>query len=153
MFHPHASMWDCNTIIFKIVVIIISISLLMMIIIIIFIIVNMIRIILAIRLVSWSFLVVMKGGRRNSLHWCTLHLAPALLGQQQHFHRRHRSSWLGKGANNENGNLRWYLPLGVNPPSPLNGTNFQTFFYLTFSSFAIESYIYEMDFTLQKYHF
>ena len=23
---------------------------------------------------------------------------------------------LGKGANNQNGNLRWYLPLGVDPP-------------------------------------
>ena len=54
---------------------------------------------------------------------------------------------LGQGSNNQNGNL----PLG---PS-LNGTNFQTFFYPTFS-FAIESYIYETDFTLdlsQKYHF
>ena len=34
---------------------------------------------------------------------------------------------LGKGSNNQNGNLRWHLPLGVRPP-PLNGTNFQTFF-------------------------
>ena len=33
---------------------------------------------------------------------------------------------LGTGANYQNGNLRWYLPLGVDPP--LNGTNFQTFF-------------------------
>ena len=23
---------------------------------------------------------------------------------------------LGTGANNQNGNLRWYLPLGVDPP-------------------------------------
>ena len=35
---------------------------------------------------------------------------------------------LGKGSNNQNGNLRWHLPLGVRPPPPLNGTNFQTFF-------------------------
>ena len=38
---------------------------------------------------------------------------------------------------------------------PLNGTNFQTFFYPTFFSFAIDSYIDETDFTLglsQKYH-
>ena len=37
---------------------------------------------------------------------------------------------LGRGSNNQIGNLRWYLPLGVRPP-PLNGTNFQTFFYPT----------------------
>ena len=57
---------------------------------------------------------------------------------------------LGRCADNQNGNLRWYLPLGVDPP--LNGTNFQTFLP-HFFSFAIESYIYETDFTLQKYHF
>ena len=51
---------------------------------------------------------------------------------------------LGKGANNQNGNLRWYLPLGVDPPRH---------FLPHFFSFAIESYIYETDFTLQKYHF
>ena len=39
---------------------------------------------------------------------------------------------LGTGANNQNGNLRWHLPLGVRPPPPLNATNFQTFFYPTF---------------------
>ena len=39
---------------------------------------------------------------------------------------------LGKVSNNQNGNLRWHLPLGVRPPTPLNGTNFQTFFYPTF---------------------
>ena len=55
-------------------------------------------------------------------------------------------SELGRGANNQNGNLRWYLPLGVVPP-PLNGTNFQTFFTPHFS-FAIGTYIYETDFTL-----
>ena len=38
---------------------------------------------------------------------------------------------LGAGSNNQNGNLRWFLPSGVGPP-PLNGTNFQTFFYPTF---------------------
>ena len=38
---------------------------------------------------------------------------------------------LGTVSNNQNGNLRWFLPLGVDPP-PLNGTNFQTFFYPTF---------------------
>ena len=38
---------------------------------------------------------------------------------------------LGKGADNQNGNLRWHLPLGGRPP-PLNGTNFQTLFYPTF---------------------
>ena len=61
---------------------------------------------------------------------------------------------LGRCAENQNGNLRWRLPLGVRPPPPppLNGTNFQTFFYPTFF-FAIESYIYETDFTLKKYHF
>ena len=32
-----------------------------------------------------------------------------------------RSS-LGTGADNQNGNLRWLLPLGVRPP-PFNGTN------------------------------
>ena len=35
---------------------------------------------------------------------------------------------LGKESNNQNGNLRWHLPLGVRPPPPLDGTNFQTFF-------------------------
>ena len=39
---------------------------------------------------------------------------------------------LGTGAKHQNGNLRWYLPLGVRPPAPLNGTNFQTSFYPTF---------------------
>ena len=35
-------------------------------------------------------------------------------------------------SNKQNGNLRWFLPLGVDPPHPFNGTNFQTFFYPTF---------------------
>ena len=52
---------------------------------------------------------------------------------------------LGRGADNQNGNLRWYLPLGVDPPPSI--------FLPYFFSFAIESYIYETDFTLQKYHF
>ena len=38
---------------------------------------------------------------------------------------------LGKVSNNQNGNLRWHLPLGVWPPPPY-GQNFQTFFYPTF---------------------
>ena len=38
---------------------------------------------------------------------------------------------LGRVSNNQNGNLRWFLPLGVESP-PLNGTNFRTFFYPTF---------------------
>ena len=56
----------------------------------------------------------------------------------------------GRGANNQNGNLRWLFQLGVRPiaPPPLNGHNFQAFF-TPFLSFAIESYIYETDFTLQ----
>ena len=41
--------------------------------------------------------------------------------------RKPQSLKLGTGSNNQNGNLRWHLPLGVRPP-PLNGTNFQTFF-------------------------
>ena len=36
--------------------------------------------------------------------------------------------------------------------TPHNGKKFQTFFS-PFFSFAIEYYIYETDFTLQKYHF
>ena len=65
----------------------------------------------------------------------------------------HWESSLGKGSNNQNGNLRWFLSLDVRPPPPpLNGTNFQTFLTPLFS-FAIESYIYETDFTFQKYHF
>ena len=28
------------------------------------------------------------------------------------------NSSLGKGSNNQNGNLRWHLPLGVRPPPP-----------------------------------
>ena len=59
----------------------------------------------------------------------------------------------GAGSNNQNGNLRWFFPSGVAPPPPFNGTNFQTFFLPHFFSFAIESYIYETDFTIQKYHF
>ena len=47
----------------------------------------------------------------------------------------------------KNGNLKWHLPLGVGAPPPLNGTNFQTFYYPIFS-FAVESYINETDFTL-----
>ena len=60
-------------------------------------------------------------------------------------------SELGKGAENQNGNLRWHLPLGVRPP-PLMA-KFPDIFLPHFFSFAIESYIYETDFTLQKYHF
>ena len=59
---------------------------------------------------------------------------------------------LGKGAENQNGNLRWHLPLGIRPPPPLMAQISRHFFTPLFS-FAIESYIYETDFTLQKYHF
>ena len=59
---------------------------------------------------------------------------------------------LGRGSNNQNGNLRWHLPLGVRPPPPLMA-KFPDIFLPHFFSFAIESYIYETDFTLQKYHF
>ena len=59
---------------------------------------------------------------------------------------------LGKGAENQNGNLRWHLPLGVPPPPPLMA-KFPDIFLPHFFSFALESYIYETDFTLQKYHF
>ena len=58
---------------------------------------------------------------------------------------------LGKGSNNQNGNLRRFLPLGVDPP-PLMA-QISRHFLPPFFSFAIESYIYETDFTLQKYHF
>ena len=37
---------------------------------------------------------------------------------------------LGRGSNNQNGNLRWFMSLGVEPP--LNCTNFQTLFYPSF---------------------
>ena len=47
-------------------------------------------------------------------------------------------NYLGKGAKNQNGNLRWHLPLGVRPPPPHS------------FSFAIESYIYETDFTIKE---
>ena len=46
---------------------------------------------------------------------------------------------LGRCADNQNGNLRWH--------------KFPDIFLPHFYSFAIESYIYETDFTLQKYHF
>ena len=66
---------------------------------------------------------------------------------------------LGKGSNNQNGNLRWIFPLGVGPPPPpplaLMDIIFRQFVTPLFS-FAIESYIYETDFTQcmsQKYHF
>ena len=59
---------------------------------------------------------------------------------------------LGKGAKNQNGNLRWHLPLGVRAPPPLMA-QISRHFLPHFFSFAIESYIYETDFTLQKYHF
>ena len=38
---------------------------------------------------------------------------------------------LGKGSNNQNGNLRWHLPLGVRPPPPLMA-KFPDIFYPTF---------------------
>ena len=59
---------------------------------------------------------------------------------------------LGKESKNQNGNLRLHLPLGVRPPPPLMA-KFPDIFLPHFFSFAIESYIYETDFTLQKYHF
>ena len=62
-----------------------------------------------------------------------------------------RKNLLGRGSKNQNGNLRWHLPLGVRPP-PLMA-KFPDIFLPHFFSFAIESYIYETDFTLQKYHF
>merc|ERR1712214_6516 len=61
-------------------------------------------------------------------------------------------SKLGKCANNQNGNLRWHLPLGVRPPPPLMA-QISRHFLPHFFSFAIESYIYETDFTLQKITF
>ena len=60
---------------------------------------------------------------------------------------------LGKGAKNQNGNLRWHLPLGVRPHPPPSMAKFPDIFSPHFFSFATESYIYETDFTLQKYHF
>ena len=66
-------------------------------------------------------------------------------------------SILGRCANNQNGNLRWHLPLGVRPPPPPPlWHKFPDIFYSHFFYFAVESYIYETDFTLglsQKYHF
>ena len=61
--------------------------------------------------------------------------------------------FLAKGtvADNQSGNLRWYLPLGVRPP-PLMAQISRHFLPHFFSS-AIDSYIYETDFTLKKYHF
>ena len=61
-------------------------------------------------------------------------------------------SLLGRYANNQNGNLRWYLPLSVDPPPPLMA-EISRHFLPHFFSFAIEAYIYETDFTLKKYHF
>ena len=67
---------------------------------------------------------------------------------------------LGRGSNNQNGNLRWFLPLGVRPPPPPPPTplmaQISRHFLPHFFSFAIESFICETDFTLglsQKYHF
>ena len=40
-------------------------------------------------------------------------------------------SQLGKGSNNQNGNLRWHLPLGVRPPPPLMA-KFPDIFYPPF---------------------
>ena len=57
-------------------------------------------------------------------------------------------SSLGRVSNNQNGNLRWFLPL-LCPLNAQISRNFLPHFF----SFAIESYIYEMDFTLKKYHF
>ena len=53
------------------------------------------------------------------------------------------------GADNQNGNLRWHLPLGVRPPPPPPlMTQISRHFFTPLFSFAIESYIYETDFTL-----
>ena len=68
-----------------------------------------------------------------------------------------KSKDLGRCANNQNGNLRWHLPLGVRPPPPPPlMAQISRHFFTPLFSFAIESYIYETDFTLglsQKYHF
>ena len=53
--------------------------------------------------------------------------------------------YLGRGAENQNGNLRWHLPLGVRPPPP-EWHKFPDIFLPHFFSFAIESYIYETDY-------
>ena len=60
---------------------------------------------------------------------------------------------LGRCAENQNGNLRWHLLLGVRPPPPPLMAKFPDIFSPHFFSFATESYIYETDFTLKKYHF
>ena len=42
---------------------------------------------------------------------------------------KQRGGQLGKGAENQNGNLRWHLPIGVRPPPPpLNGKISRHFF-------------------------
>ena len=58
--------------------------------------------------------------------------------------------WFPHTPNKEKGRR---LPFfGPFPSPPPNGTNFQTFFYPTFFLLQLK-YIYEKDFTLQKYHF
>ena len=84
-----------------------------------------------------------------------------LLQSQDYVTRKETKGWsgfyvssLGKGSNNQNGNLRWYLPIGVQPPlPPPEWHKFPDIFLPHSRSFAIESYLYETDFTLQKYHF
>ena len=55
---------------------------------------------------------------------------------------------LGRCAENQNGNLRWHLPLGVGPAPPPLMAQISRHFFTPLFSFAIESYIYETDFTL-----
>ena len=39
-------------------------------------------------------------------------------GKLQEWSGENKELWLGRGSNNQNGNLRWFLPLGVGPPHP-----------------------------------
>ena len=69
-----------------------------------------------------------------------------IFGQIYLREERRMDSLLGRCAKNQNGNLRWHLPLGVRPPPPPLMAKFPDIFLPHFFSFAIESYIYETDF-------
>ena len=99
---------------------------------------------------------------RVGLVWAPMHRAGSSNLWRLGFCNQIQHCLLGKDANNQNGNLRWFSPfffffqLSIRRRTPPNDHNFQTFFYPTFFPFAIDSYIDGTDFTLglsQKYHF
>ena len=61
---------------------------------------------------------VHMSGRRTSFHTCSEVTQNSWLNVSEQVHLIFFTAGLGKGSKNQNGNLRWHLPLGVWPLLP-----------------------------------